>query len=126
VLSTSTAGGLVVNAVAAWVPGLGPLESAIMTVIWDTDQPLRVRVVRERMDYHSADGEDPAYTTVMSVMVILWRKGFLDRAKCPGAGHGRAWWYAARISREDHLATVIRQALTCAPDPAAVLRRATL
>ena len=88
-----------------------------MTVIWDTDQSLSVRVVRERMDYQSADGEDPAYTTVMSVMVILWRKGFLDRAKCPGAGHGRAWWYAARISREDHLATVIRQALTCAPDP---------
>ena len=28
--------------------------------------------------------------------------------------------------REDHLAIVIRQALTCAPDPAAVLRRATL
>ena len=33
---------------------------------------------------------------------------------------------AAHISREDHLATVIRQALTCTPDPAAVLRRATL
>ena len=112
--------------VAAWVPGLGPLESAIMTVIWDTDQSLSVRVLRERMDYQSADGEDPAYTTVMSVMVILWRKGFLDRAKCPGAGHGRAWWYAAHISREDHLATVIRQALTCTPDPVAVLRRATL
>jgi predicted transcriptional regulator len=114
------------NAVAAWVPGLGPLESAIMTVIWDADQSLSVRVVRERLDYLAADGEDPAYTTVMSVMVILWRKGFLDRAKCPRAGHGRAWWYAARISREDHLATVIRQALTCAPDPAAVLSRATL
>ncbi len=114
------------NTVAAWVPGLGPLESAIMTVIWDTDQSLSVPVVRERMDYQSADGEDPAYMTVMSVMVILWRKWFLDRAKCPGAGHGRAWWYAAHISREDHLATVIRQALTCTPDPAAVLRRATL
>ena len=114
------------KALAAWVPGLGPLESAIMTVIWDADQSLSVRVVRERLDYLAADGEDPAYTTVMSVMVILWRKGFLDRAKCPGAGYGRAWWYAARISREDHLATVIRQALTCAPDPAAVLRRATL
>ena len=74
------------KAVAAWVPGLGPLESAIMTVIWDAGQSLSVRVVRERMDYQSADGEDPAYTTVMSVMVILWRKGFLDRAKCPGAG----------------------------------------
>jgi predicted transcriptional regulator len=88
------------NAAAAWVPVLGPLESAIMTVIWDAGQSLSVRVVCERMDYHSADGEDPAYTTVMSVMVILWRKGFLDRAKCPGAGHGRAWWYAAHISRK--------------------------
>ena len=72
--------------VGSWIPGLGPLESAIMTVIWDADQSLSVRVVRERMDYLAADGEDPAYTTVMSVMVILWRKGFLDRAKCPGAG----------------------------------------
>jgi predicted transcriptional regulator len=115
-----------VKASADWVPGLGPLESAIMTVIWDVGQPLSVRVVRERMDYQSTDGEDAAYTTVMTVMVVLWRKGFLDRAKRPGAGRGRAWWYAARISREDHLATVIRQALTCAPDPAAVLRRATL
>jgi predicted transcriptional regulator len=107
-----------VNAIAAWVPGLGPLESAIMTVISDADQSLSVRVVRERFDYVAADGEDPAYTTVMSVMVILWRKDFLDRAKCPGAGHGRAWWYAACLSREDHPATIIRQALICAPDPA--------
>jgi predicted transcriptional regulator len=68
------------NPAAAWVPGLGPLESAIMTVIWDAGQPLSVRVVRERVDYQSADDEDPAYTTVMPVMVILWRKGFLDRA----------------------------------------------
>ncbi len=30
------------NAVAAWVPGLGPLESAIMTMIWDADQSLSV------------------------------------------------------------------------------------
>jgi hypothetical protein len=86
-----------------------------MTAIWDASQPLSVRVVRERLDYQVADGEDPAYTTVMSVMVILWRKGFLDRAKCPGAGHRRAWWYAARISREDHLATVIRRHSTAPP-----------
>src|ERR1700722_14986823 len=75
-----------------------------MTAIWDAGQSLSVRVVRERLDYQAADGEDPAYTTVMSVMVILWRKGFLDRAKCPGAGHGRARGYAARISRETPLA----------------------
>jgi predicted transcriptional regulator len=82
-------------------------------------------VVRERLDYLAADGENPAYTTVMTVMVILWRKGFLERAKCPGTGHVSAWWYEARISREDHLAAIIRQALDCAPDRAAVLRRAT-
>ena len=110
--------------VGSWIPGLGPLESAIMTVIWDADQSLSVRVVRERLDYLAADGENPAYTTVMTVMVILWRKGFLERAKGPESGHGRAWWYRAHISREDHLAAVIRQALDCAPDPAAVLRRA--
>jgi predicted transcriptional regulator len=109
--------------VADRLPGLGPLESAIMTVIWDADQSLSVRVVRERLDYLAADGEEPAYTTVMTVMVILWRKGFLERAKCPG--HGSAWWYEAHISREEHLAAVIRQALDCAPDPAAVLRRAS-
>jgi predicted transcriptional regulator len=76
------------NAATDWIPGLGPLESAIMTVIWDTDQSLSVRVVRERLDYLAAHGEEPVYTTVMTVMVILWRKGFLQRAKCPGL---RAW-----------------------------------
>jgi predicted transcriptional regulator len=49
-----------VKASADLVPGLGPLESAIMTVIWDAGQSLSVRVVRERLDYQAADGEDPA------------------------------------------------------------------
>ncbi len=77
------------NAAAAWVPGLGPLESAIMTVIWDAGQPLSVRVVRERLDYQAADGENSAYTTVMSVMVVLWRKGFLGPGEMPW-GRARA------------------------------------
>jgi hypothetical protein len=38
-------------------------------------------------------------------------------------GHpgGPAWKYQVQISREDYLAAVIREALTCAPDAAAVL-----
>jgi hypothetical protein len=28
---------------------------------------------RERLDYQAADGEDSAYTTVMPVMVVLWK-----------------------------------------------------
>ena len=31
----------------------------------------------------------------------------------PGGRARESLWYAARISREDHRATVIRQALTC-------------
>lgn len=59
------------SAATAAVPGLGRLESAIMTAIWDAGRPLSVRVVRERLNYQAANGEDPAYTTVMTVMTVL-------------------------------------------------------
>ena len=103
------------------VPGLGPLESAIMAVVWDAGQPLTVRTARDRLDYRSGDGDDPAYTTVAAVMTNLWRKGLLKRARCLGDGNARAWWYEARITREDHLAAIIGGALGSAPDSAAVL-----
>lgn len=106
------------------VPGLGPLESAIMTVIWDAAQPLTVRAVRDRLGYRKGDGETPAYTTVMTVMTILWQKELLTRARNLQDGNPRAWWYKPRITRDDHLAAVIRQALDCTPDPMAVLHRA--
>ena len=78
------------------VPGLGPLESAIMTVLWDAREPLTVRGVRDRLDYRVEDGEDPAYTRVMTVTTILWRKGLLSRDKLPGEADQRAWWYQPR------------------------------
>jgi len=106
------------------VPSLGPLESAIMIAIWDAQQPLTVRDVRDRLDYCTDDGGAPAYTTVMTVMTILCRKGLLTRAKNLREGNPRAWWYEARVTRDEHLAAVIRQALDCATDPAALLRRA--
>ena len=106
------------------VPGLGPLESAIMTVVWAAGQPLTVSAACERMDYRASGGGAPAYTTVMTVMNILWRKALLSRGKDLGEGHPRAWWYVARVTREEHLAAVIRPALECAADPAAVMRRA--
>jgi predicted transcriptional regulator len=105
------------------VPGLGPLESAIMTVIWDAGRPLTVRAACERLDYRVNGGGAPAYTTVVTVMNILWRKALLSRAKDLGEGNPRAWWYAARVTREDYLAAIIRPALECAPDPAAVMHR---
>jgi predicted transcriptional regulator len=55
----------------------GDLEMAIMEVMWSGDRPYVVREVRERMQY----GRPVAYTTVMTVMNILHRKGVLDREK---------------------------------------------
>jgi predicted transcriptional regulator len=106
------------------VPGLGPLESAIMTAVWAARRPLTVSDARERLDYRASGGGEPAYTTVMTVMTILWRKGLLSRAKDLLDGHPRAWWYEARVTREDHLAAVVRHTLACASDPTAVLDRA--
>jgi predicted transcriptional regulator len=34
------------------VPGLGPLESAIMTVVWDAGQPLTVRGLTSHLLHH--------------------------------------------------------------------------
>src|SRR5262249_21778024 len=53
----------------------GDLEMAIMEVMWAGDGPYVVREVRERLRY----GRPVAYTTVMTVMSILHRKGVLNR-----------------------------------------------
>ena len=60
----------------------GELERAIMDVMWAAKSPCATREVRERLRY----GRPVAYTTVMTVMDILYRKGVHHRAKC-----GRAW-----------------------------------
>ena len=80
----------------------GELESAIMDVMWAGDQPYVVREVRERMCY----GRAVAYTTVMTVMNILHRKGVLCREK-----HGRAWRYWPAESREEHDARLMAEVL---------------
>ena len=82
-------GGNAMTVTGDTVPGLGPLESAVMTAVWAARQPLTVRAARERLDYRASGGGVPAYTTVMTVMNILWRKGLLSRAKDLGrAGAG--------------------------------------
>jgi predicted transcriptional regulator len=70
-------------------PGsLGPLEAAIMEAVWGADGPVAVRAVVERLN---TDRPEPlAYTTVMTVMTRLAKKGFLYRRK-----HGRGFVYEA-------------------------------
>jgi predicted transcriptional regulator len=92
----------------------GELENAIMQVMWSSDKPLVVREVRERMRY----GRPVAYTTVMTVMNILFRKGVLRREK-----YGRAWRYWPAESREEHDARIMLEVLRSGGEAWMTMRR---
>jgi predicted transcriptional regulator len=70
------------------VRGFGELEAVIMDRIWSAGQPLLVR------DLHATLRPVRAYNTVLTVVEILWRKGWLAREK-----DGRAYRYRATVSR---------------------------
>jgi predicted transcriptional regulator len=92
----------------------GELEGAIMDVMWDAERPFAVREVRERMDYP----RPVAYTTVMTVMDILHRKGVLRRDK-----HGRAWRYWPSEAREEHDARLMAEVLRSGGNRVVTMRR---
>jgi predicted transcriptional regulator len=92
----------------------GELESAIMDVMWAADRPFAVREVRERMSY----ARPVAYTTVMTVMDILYRKGVLCREK-----DGRAWRYWPAEAREDHDARLMAEVLRSGGNRRITMRR---
>src|SRR5499427_5476851 len=92
----------------------GDLEMAIMQVMWAGDRPYVVREVRERMQY----SRPVAYTTVMTVMNILHRKGVLHREKL-----GRAWRYWPVEAREDHDARLMAEVLRSGGDQSVTMRR---
>ncbi len=92
----------------------GELESAIMDVIWAGDRPYVVREVRERMRYD----RPVAYTTVMTVMSILYRKGVLRREK-----YGRAWRYWPAETREEHDARLMVEVLHSGGNRFVTMRR---
>jgi len=92
----------------------GELESAIMDVMWDAERAYAVREVRERMDYP----RPVAYTTVMTVMDILHRKGVLRRDK-----HGRAWRYWPSEAREEHDARLMAEVLRSGGNRVVTMRR---
>jgi predicted transcriptional regulator len=94
--------------------GLGPLEGTIMQLMWSSDEPQTVRAICDSL----AEGRDIAYTTVMTVMDNLRRKGFLNREK-----QGRAYLYSAAASREEHTASLLGEVLADGGDRTGVLLR---
>lgn len=98
---------------------LGELEARIMDLLWETKDPASVRQV---LDVITSGGGDKkrAYTTVMTVLDNLFRKGWLARDL-----DGRAYLYRTTSSREDYVAELMRDALASSPDQTAALVRFT-
>ncbi|MCD6352527.1 MAG: BlaI/MecI/CopY family transcriptional regulator [Armatimonadetes bacterium] len=82
---------------------LGDLEAAVMRVIWQAKEPLPVEAVRQALE---DQGRKTAYTTVMTTLARLYKKGLLEREL-----HGRAYHYQAALSEEDFANTVARAAI---------------
>lgn len=68
---------------------LGPLEIQVMEVVWGSGES-SVRDVVEKLD------NKLAYTTVMTTLDRLFKKGLLDRHKAE-----RAFLYSPRLSSQD-------------------------
>ena len=92
--------------------GLGALEAAVMDLLWSAGEPRTVRAVFE--DFRQQ--RRIAYTTVMTVMDNLHRKGWLRRELV-----GRAYLYEPVRSREEHSAELMGEALADSVDLATTL-----
>ena len=92
----------------------GELEAAIMDQVWLAGRPLLVRDIWAGL----RPEREPAYNTVLTVVDILYRKGWLAREK-----QGRAYRYWATVSREDYTAGLMRDAFETSTDRVATLRR---
>nr|WP_276514909.1 BlaI/MecI/CopY family transcriptional regulator [Nocardia transvalensis] len=80
------------------------MEGVVMDRLWRSDGPTTVRAVFDEL---SAE-RHIAYTTVMSTMDNLHRKGWLERER-----EGRAYLYRPTLTREQHGARLMREALGC-------------
>lgn len=92
--------------------GFGDLEAVIMHQVWERGEPVTVRDLFDDL----ATQRTIAYTTVMSTMDNLHRKGWLDRVR-----DGKAYRYTATASREEYSARLMREALADGGDAEAVL-----
>jgi predicted transcriptional regulator len=92
--------------------GFGDLEAVVMDRVWSRRGTVTVREVLEDISEH----REIAYTTVMSTMDNLHRKGWLARERS-----GKAFSYWPTLTREEHTARLMRDALDGGGRPELVL-----
>ncbi len=78
---------------------LGSLEERIMGLLWQS-HPLTVREVAKRL------GDKLAYTTIMTTLDRLFKKGLLAREKS-----GLAWVYEPAMSRAEFHQSIVEATL---------------
>jgi len=76
---------------------LGPLETQLLRLLWEGGPA----TVRELIERGPVDG---AYTTVMTTLDRLYKKGLLERTP-----EGRAFRYAARHSKQEFQGQMLRR-----------------
>lgn len=91
---------------------LGDLERSVMTLLWDSEEPLSANDVRDQLS------EDLAVTTVLTVLSRLEKKDLVRRERST-----RPHRYSATASREEHTVEMLNEVLGTAPDREAVLAR---
>ncbi len=84
----------------------------VMDRLWSRRRPVTVREIFDDLRMTRAI----AYTTVMTVMDTLHRKGILRREMA-----GRAYLYEAVLSREEHSAQLMQSVLADSRDRTATL-----
>jgi predicted transcriptional regulator len=91
---------------------LGDLERKVMDVLWNSaERPLTGREVADQLP-------DRAYTTVLTILERLRRKGMVRRTTA-----GRAHRFAASATRESYMAELMIDAMGDSRDRGAVLVR---
>lgn len=94
----------------------GALERAIMEELWTASGPLRVRELMNLLNDGAA--KPLAYNTVQTVAERLTRKRLLRRIP-----DGNAFRYTPTRTRDEHTVALMIDALSGAPDQAAILAR---
>lgn len=95
---------ILLTAMNAWFESsladrLGPLETQLMRLLWERGNA----TVRELLESEQNVG---AYTTVMTTLDRLFKKGLLDRAL-----EGRAFRYSPRQTKEEFNGALLSRAL---------------
>jgi predicted transcriptional regulator len=92
--------------------GTGQLEAEVLAILWDQGAWMTPGEVRGILG-----GEPPlTYSTVMTILRRLWKKGVVERER-----DGKAFAYHAVRTREEQAASRMAELLASAHDPVAAL-----